>query len=429
MEIETGSWHDALEYAAGTDVGMRRGNNQDARVVALAGSRGHWERRGHLLAVADGMGAHAAGELASQMAVENVPHTYNKLVRLPPSVALRRAVLESNRLIHLKGETSVGFHGMGTTCSALLLLSDGAIVAHVGDSRVYRLRGESLDQLTFDHSLVWELAEAGRVPEEDVPQFVPKNVITRSLGPHVTVDVDLEGPHPVQAGDTYLLCSDGLTGPVKDIEIGTILACLPPKEAVQALIDIANLRGGPDNITAIVARVDRVEARPRAADSDEMEVIDRVHGSVHPAVFGIGVILLVLALTLAALGKWMAAIAAGGGLVIAAIIALLQRMERPQEASTVGGPLGRGPYRTHDCSASKTTVGALAEITHELREVAKTPGWEIDSSGFESHCEKAQSASDQGDHTAAVSQYCTAIRHMMDQVRDQRTGAEDSNIF
>ena len=92
---------------------------------------------------------------------------------------------------------------MGTTCSSLLLLPQTAIVAHVGDSRVYRLRGDVLEQLTFDHSLVWELAEAGQITEEDVPQFVPKNVITRSLGPHESVDVDLEGPHPLSEGDTF----------------------------------------------------------------------------------------------------------------------------------------------------------------------------------------------------------------------------------
>ena len=90
---------------------------------------------------------------------------------------------------------------MGTTCSCLLLLPEGALAAHVGDSRVYRLRGKTFEQLTFDHSLVWEMAAAGHASEEEVPAYVPKNVITRSLGPHPTVKVDLEGPLPVKAGD------------------------------------------------------------------------------------------------------------------------------------------------------------------------------------------------------------------------------------
>ena len=87
---------------------------------------------------------------------------------------------------------------MGTTCSCLVLLPQGALVAHVGDSRVYRLRGDVLEQLTFDHSLVWEMAAAGQMTEEDVPAYIPKNVITRSLGPHATVHVDLEGPYSAQ---------------------------------------------------------------------------------------------------------------------------------------------------------------------------------------------------------------------------------------
>ncbi len=135
---------------------------------------------------------------------------------------------------------------MGTTASALLLLPQGALTGHVGDSRVYRLRGKCLEQLTFDHSLVWEMSAAGQLPKNALPGFVPKNIITRSLGPHADVKVDLEGPYPLEAGDTFLLCSDGLSGQVSDEEIGALLHCLPPAEAAQVLVDLANLRGGPD---------------------------------------------------------------------------------------------------------------------------------------------------------------------------------------
>ncbi len=137
----------------------------------------------------------------------------------------------------------------------LVLLPQGALVAHVGDSRVYRLRGTRLEQLTFDHSLVWEMSAAGQLPKDALPGFVPKNIITRSLGPHASVQVDLEGPFPLEAEDTFLLCSDGLTGQVCDEEIGVLLQCLPPADAAQVLIDLANLRGGPDNVTVIIARV------------------------------------------------------------------------------------------------------------------------------------------------------------------------------
>ena len=107
-------------------------------------------------------------------------------------------------------------------------------MAHVGDSRGYRLRGTQLEQFTFDHSLVWEMRAASRVAGATLPDFIPKNVITRSLGPNPAVQVDLEGPLPIAPGDTFLLCSDGLSGPVNDEEIGMILGCLPPAEACGA---------------------------------------------------------------------------------------------------------------------------------------------------------------------------------------------------
>ena len=157
--------------------------------------------------------------------------------------------------IHERGQANAEFQGMGTTCSVLVLLPTTAVIAHVGDSRVYRLRRRQLEQLTFDHSLVWEMMAAGQMPRGEVANFIPKNIITRSLGPHADVQVDLEGPFPLEVGDTFLLCSDGLSGQVKDEEIGAILSVLSPQEAVRALVDMANLRGGPDNITAIVARV------------------------------------------------------------------------------------------------------------------------------------------------------------------------------
>src|SRR6185295_19142671 len=166
--------------------------------------------------------------------------------------------------------------GMGTTCSCLVLLPQGALVAHIGDSRIYRLRGEVLEQLTRDHSLVWEMADAGQMTEADVPSYIPKNVITRSLGPHPSVHIDLEGPYSAESGDTFLICSDGLSGPVTDEEIGVMLRCLDPAEATETLVDLANFRGGPDNISVIVAQVDG--AVPPTATRDEVDEIPRPPG-------------------------------------------------------------------------------------------------------------------------------------------------------
>ena len=115
----------------------------------------------------------------------------------------------------------------------------------MGDSRAYRLRGSRIEQLTFDHSLVWEMRASGQFPGGELPSYVTKNIITRSLGPSPTVQVDLEGPDPVEAGDVFLLCSDGLSGQVRDDEIGLILGCLPLEDAVRALVDVACLAAGP----------------------------------------------------------------------------------------------------------------------------------------------------------------------------------------
>ncbi len=257
-------WQHGLEHVALSHVGLRRSNNQDSMACVLAGSRQDWLRRGHLFMVADGMGAHAAGELASKMATDFIPHTYYKLLDDSPVAAITKSIEDANQRIHARGQSNPDFRGMGTTSSVLLLLPQGAVVAHVGDSRVYRLRGNRLDQLTFDHSLVWEMRASGRVRDGDVPSYIPKNIITRSLGPGEAVQVDLEGPFPLEPGDTFLLCSDGLSGQVDDEELGVILGAVPLAEAAQVLVDLANLRGGPDNIT-VVLRTLRAANRQRPA--------------------------------------------------------------------------------------------------------------------------------------------------------------------
>ena len=192
---------------------MRRATNQDNCNIVLASSESEWQQRGHMFIVADGMGGHAAGELASKLAADAIPHHYQKYQDLSPPEALQKAVMEANAEVHRRGQANIDFHNMGTTASVLVLIPQGALVAHVGDSRVYRLRGTRLEQVTFDHSLVWELRAAGQLSEEsELSNAIPKNQITRSLGPNAAVAVDVEGPLPLQVGDTFLLCSDGLTG-------------------------------------------------------------------------------------------------------------------------------------------------------------------------------------------------------------------------
>ena len=140
--------------------------------------------------------------------------TFGRTIRSPQE-ALRAAVAEANAEIHQRGQNNPEFHNMGTTASSLAILPVGAVVAHVGDSRVYRLRQGVLEQLTFDHSLVWEMEASGHGDSGVWGQAIPKNVITRSLGPNASVEVDVEGPFPIEPGDRFLICSDGLTGLVE----------------------------------------------------------------------------------------------------------------------------------------------------------------------------------------------------------------------
>ena len=249
------NWDDIIVDAAATDTGMRRANNQDSHTIVRASKVETWRSRGHMFMVADGMGAHAVGELASKLACDNIPHNYNKTKAGPPSEAITKAYKQVGGIIHGKAAANRDFQGMGTTCSTLVLMPEGALIAHVGDSRVYRARQGRIDQLSFDHSLAWELVRRNHLSAEQATKAVPRNVITRSLGPDPNVEVDIEGPHPVEVGDVFLLCSDGLSGPVQDPELGAFAANFRPEDACRYLLHLANLRGGHDNITVVIVRI------------------------------------------------------------------------------------------------------------------------------------------------------------------------------
>jgi serine/threonine protein phosphatase PrpC len=251
-------WEQRIRYAALTDIGFRRQNNQDSSAIALCSTKAEWEESGHLFVVADGMGGHAVGELASKIAIDTVPHMFAKMHGRSPTEALKIAIEGANEAINERGSQNLDFMRMGTTCSTLVLCSQGAVIGHVGDSRVYRIRNCQIDQLTSDHSLVWEMIQARKVHPKDAERLCPRNIITRSLGPEPAVNVDIEGPIPVLPGDIFLLCSDGLCGLLSDAEIGMIAGTIPPNEACRLLVNLANLRGGPDNITVIIVQTGEI---------------------------------------------------------------------------------------------------------------------------------------------------------------------------
>jgi len=411
-------WGHCLEYAAISDVGVRRANNQDSHAVVLADSRETWQRRGHLFMVADGMGAHAAGELASKIATDTVPLSYHKRQNVSPPEALLAAVLEANDHIHARGQANSDFHGMGTTGTTLLLLPQGVLLAHVGDSRAYRLRGNRFEQLTFDHSLVWEMQRAGNLSEDEVPGFVGKNIITRSLGPNETVEVDIEGPHPVVVGDTFLLCSDGLSGQVEDDELGTILMCLPPEEAVQSLVDLANLRGGPDNITIVVAKVTGPHiAQGAAADAPGSTSPPQ---PVHPLIWTLLSVAILGAGVMIVLGSIEGALA---GLLVAAIagaVALILRYQGNPAPAFEGARRGRGPYTGTTCGANVEFADALKELIDQLSTAAEREQWDIDRPKFDRQVAEGAQAAEQGDYVASIRARLRAIRLVMDDLKRRR---------
>jgi serine/threonine protein phosphatase PrpC len=427
--FQSSPWKKCLEKAVLSDLGLRRANNQDSYTVSLAGNQRDYIQRGHLFMVADGMGAHAAGELASKIATDVVPLTYHKLRDKSPPEALLAAVLDANAQIYARGQASPEFKGMGTTSTVLVLLPQGALLAHVGDSRAYRVREQKIDQVTFDHSLVWELQATGQKYDGPISNFIGKNIITRSLGPNPNVLVDLEGPHPCQDGDIFMLCSDGLSGQVQDAEIGAVLVCLPPAEAAQALVDLANLRGGPDNITVICVRMLDRQVAQQSDDQAECSEDNRNLRSVHPLIWTIFGITSLAALGLCAMGQWVAGFLSLLAAVLTGVIALVQRSDGADKAPSFDGRhFGRGPYVSCDCAPDDKFIVKLIEIINQLRDAAVGENWKIDWDRFNLFLSTANEARNSADYVASAREYLHAISFMMAELKRQRPQGDESGI-
>ena len=245
---------------------MIRSGNEDNFAARDGGDRG-------LYIVADGMGGHAAGEVASEMAVQIVENELSGLREIGNSAATDRvteALKKANRSIHDRTITEVDKQGMGTTASVLMISNTQYLIGQVGDSRVYLLRDGSLQQLTKDHSYVQEQVDAGFLTPEQARYHPYSNVITRCVGASAEVEPDIYQGE-VRIGDVFLVASDGLTGMVDDRRIATLLMSrAEPARKVHALISEANGRGGLDNITAIVVHVAPEDDGTRTATTQEI---------------------------------------------------------------------------------------------------------------------------------------------------------------
>ncbi|HLS86856.1 MAG TPA: Stp1/IreP family PP2C-type Ser/Thr phosphatase [Burkholderiales bacterium] len=250
----------ALEIASATDPGMVRSHNEDS--VAADPANG-------LVVLADGMGGYNAGEVASGMATTVIvtemqqalsrarPYDLDPKTSQPVAARLvREQVLKANTSIYQAAQSQPQYAGMGTTLVVCLFYDNRVLVAHLGDSRLYRLRDGSFTQVTRDHSLLQEQIDSGLITAEQAKHAQHKNLVTRALGIDPSVDPEMR-EYPTRPGDIYLLCSDGLNDMVEDEDIGmaveTLGANLPL--AAQQLVQMANDNGGRDNVSVILVRV------------------------------------------------------------------------------------------------------------------------------------------------------------------------------
>ncbi len=240
-----------LSVGMGTDVGRMRSDNEDSLYANANRERG-------LFIVADGMGGHAAGEVASAMAIDILSQEISiddPLEREAPADRIADALRRANDAIYTRTLTEVDKQGMGTTVSVLFLAGDHYIIGQIGDSRVYLMREGKLRQLTTDHSYVQEQVDAGLLTPEQARVHPYSNVITRCLGASASVEPDIY-EDDAQEGDIFLLASDGLTGMVEDSRLlQLLLQKASPSRVVNSLISEANARGGVDNITAVVVHL------------------------------------------------------------------------------------------------------------------------------------------------------------------------------
>ena len=239
-----------------SDVGRKRRNNEDSCLLCAPEDTVLLEKRGVLFAVADGMGGASAGEHASRMALETIAgHYYDDSSRGFAPAALRAAIEAANQAVFYEAEHSAEYAGMGTTASVLAVMGNWAYMAQVGDSRIYLVRpGFGVKQITDDHSLVAEQMRSGLINAEEARTHLLKNLITRAVGIKDSVEVDLFALE-LAAGDTLLICSDGLSNMVSDDDILSALAMENLGEASDKLIAQALDAGGSDNVTVIALRV------------------------------------------------------------------------------------------------------------------------------------------------------------------------------
>ncbi len=260
-----------IDVALHTDPGQKRSSNEDSMLSVVPDDPRVLLKKGALFVVADGLGGHAKGEVASKLTIEAVRNIYYQEATIDVMAALEHAVQRANEVIYHQIDVAdtTSYGAMGSTCVAAVLHEHTAYIANVGDSRAYIIHQGQARQITQDHSWVCEQIRRGRLTPDQAHEHEKRNIITRCLGTSQEVEVDTF-VETLEEGDALLLCSDGLSNFVSEEELGTMVEQYEPQECVSRLVECANDRGGTDNITVIVARPCARSAAepPCAADED-----------------------------------------------------------------------------------------------------------------------------------------------------------------
>ena len=243
----------SIIYNAKSDIGLVRTENQDSYGKFPENSLDLYSAKGQLFIVADGMGGHKGGKEASSIAVKVIGNEYF-ILQNEDSEALKESIEKANSEIYKQAGSSNEFGGMGTTCSVLLLKDENGTIGHVGDSRIYKIENNNIDQLTRDHTKVDEMLREGILTHEEAKNYPSKSVLARALGVDANVKVDIIKNITLKNNPIFVLCSDGLAK-VDGTEILNIVSANDPEEASNKLVSLANERGGKDNVTVLIIKV------------------------------------------------------------------------------------------------------------------------------------------------------------------------------
>lgn len=243
-----------IEYAGSSDIGLVRTENQDSYGIFTSSGLNLDSERGHLFVVADGMGGHVGGKEASSLAVSTINEIYANSISSNSTSLVKEAIETANKKIFVSSKESEIYNRMGTTCSVFFLKNNLGSIGHVGDSRIYKVENDTVEQLTTDHTKVNELLKEGIITKQEAVDYPAKSILSRALGVNEKVKIDYLENIRLKEGQIYILCTDGLSNVSENEFMETVISS-EPKDACDKLISLANQRGGKDNATVLVIKI------------------------------------------------------------------------------------------------------------------------------------------------------------------------------